>query len=147
LELRIDGADYAVGKEVREFAMLGIEIRRVVLSGLLALAAVPSGSVTAAAASFDGNWSVLIMTDAGTCDRAYRYGVRIAGGRIYYQGGGPSVSGRVDPSGRVVVSLRYGESAAHGSGRLSRSVGYGRWQGASSAMRCSGRWQASRGGY
>jgi hypothetical protein len=31
--------------------------------------------------SFDGNWSVLIVTDAGQCDRAYRYGLVIRDGR------------------------------------------------------------------
>ncbi len=85
------------------------------------------------------------MTDAGTCDRAYRYGLRIAGGQLYYDGGmGVTLSGRVTPNGNVRVSLRQGDAAAQGSGRLSRSAGAGRWQGASPNMRCSGHWQAER---
>ena len=64
-----------------------------------------------------------------------------------YEGNtGVIVSGAVDPRGRVSVSLRYGESGAQGSGRLSRSAGGGRWQGASSGARCSGRWLAERRG-
>src|SRR6185295_7588115 len=35
----------------------------------------------AKAQRFDGNWSVLIITQSGDCDRAYRYGVRIQGGQ------------------------------------------------------------------
>ncbi len=30
---------------------------------------------------YDGNWSVLIVTDSGSCDRAYRYALRIADGQ------------------------------------------------------------------
>jgi hypothetical protein len=54
------------------------------------------------------------------------------------------LSGQVDVRGNVVVSLRYGESTAQGSGTLTESDGEGRWQGASSTSRCSGRWEAER---
>jgi len=95
--------------------------------------------------NFDGRWSVVIITDAGACDRAYRYGLRIAGGRIYYDGDSAVVvNGQVDPRGNVVVSLRYGQSSANGSGHLSESDGAGRWQGASTSAGCSGRWEAER---
>jgi len=99
----------------------------------------------APAANFDGRWSVVIITDAGSCDRAYRYRVRIAGGRIYYDGDSAAViNGQVDPRGNVVVSLRYGQSSANGSGHLTESGGEGRWQGASTSASCSGRWEAER---
>ena len=35
---------------------------------------------------FDGNWSVLIVTDAGDCDRAYRYALVIRDGRVRTRG-------------------------------------------------------------
>ena len=99
----------------------------------------------AAAMNFDGRWSVVIITDAGPCDRAYRYGVRIAGGRIHYDGDSAAViNGQVDARGNVVVSLRYGQSGANGSGHLTESDGEGRWQGASTSSGCSGRWEAER---
>lgn len=99
----------------------------------------------APAINFDGRWSVVIITDAGTCDRAYRYGVRISGGRILYEGDSAAViNGQVDARGNVVVNLRYGESSASGSGHLTESDGEGRWQGASSSSSCSGRWEAER---
>lgn len=99
----------------------------------------------AQAVNFDGRWSVVIITDSGGCDRAYRYRVRISGGRIYYDGDSAAViNGQVDASGNVAVSLRYGQSSANGSGHLSESDGEGRWQGASSSSSCSGRWEAER---
>ena len=52
-----------------------------------ALLAAPSWTASAASAApgvaqFDGTWSVSIITDAGECDRGYRYALHIAGGRI-----------------------------------------------------------------
>jgi hypothetical protein len=97
------------------------------------------------AMNFDGRWSVVIITDSGACDRAYRYGVRIAGGRIFYDGDSAAViNGQVDRAGNVVVSLRYGSAGANGSGHLSESDGDGYWRGESTTASCSGRWQAER---
>jgi len=64
--------------------MIDVALRRFVLATVLVLAATISGSAKTKTSrtSFDGSWSVLIMTDAGTCDRAYRYGLRIAGGQL-----------------------------------------------------------------
>src|ERR1700692_4805613 len=123
--------------------MPAMSMKRVLLSTLVLLAASAPGSARSTQASFDGRWSVVIITDAGTCDRSYRYGLVVSRGRISYDGdSGVMISGGVDRGGRVSVSLRYGEAAAQGSGRLSRSGGGGRWQGASSGARCSGRWLA-----
>ena len=131
--------------------MIDVPLRRIVLSmPLVLIATLPAwgaraGGARAAIEKFDGPWSVVIMTDAGTCDRAYRYGVRIEGGRVIgEQGSAVAVSGRVDPRGRVLVDVRSGSSSAAGSGRLFGSTGSGRWQGVSANARCSGRWQAER---
>jgi hypothetical protein len=125
--------------------MLAVSLQRILLSTLVLLAATAPGSARSTQSSFDGRWSVVIITDAGTCDRSYRYGLVVSRGRISYAGDSSvMVSGGVDPRGRVSVSLRYGQAAAQGSGRLSRSDGKGRWQGASSGSRCSGRWLAER---
>jgi len=120
-------------------------LRRILLSTLVLLAAAAPASAASSQASFDGRWSAVIITDAGTCDRSYRYGLVVSGGRIHYAGDSSvAISGGVDSRGRVSVSLRSGQSAARGSGRLSRSDGGGRWQGVSSGARCSGRWMAER---
>ena len=125
--------------------MLAMSLQRILLSTLVLLAATAPGSARSTQLSFDGRWSVVIITDAGTCDRSYRYGLLVSHGRISYEGDSSVIiSGGVDPRGRVSVSLRYGQSAAQGSGRLSRSDGGGRWQGASSGSRCSGHWLAER---
>jgi hypothetical protein len=112
---------------------------------VLVLAATVSGSAKTTRTSFDGSWSVLIITDAGTCDRTYRYGIGIAEGQMHYDGGmGVVLSGQVSPKGSVRVKLSQGDAVAQGSGRLSKSTGAGKWQGASPNLRCSGRWQAER---
>ena len=48
--------------------------------------------------SYDGSWSVLIVTSKGDCDRAYRYGITISNGIISYGGGAVNLSGRVSSS-------------------------------------------------
>src|SRR5689334_21198845 len=48
---------------------------------------------------YDGSWSVLIVTTAGECDRAYRYGVSIIDGYVRYDGGMVNMSGRVSANG------------------------------------------------
>jgi hypothetical protein len=122
-------------------------LKRSALAALALLAASSAGSAGPAQSGFDGRWSVVIVTDAGTCDASYRYGVVVSRGRISYAGdSGVLVSGGVDQRGRVSVSLRYGQAAAQGSGRLSGSGGGGHWQGASSGARCSGHWLAERRG-
>jgi hypothetical protein len=88
---------------------------------------------------------VLVITDSGTCDRGYRYQVRVENGRVSYAGDAAiAISGRIGNDGRVQVSIRHGDQGASGTGRLSGDSGGGRWQGRSATDRCSGRWQAER---
>ena len=54
---------------------------------VLATSVVPAfAAPIASAKSFDGGWSVLIVTEKGTCDRAYRYPVKIENGSVGYAG-------------------------------------------------------------
>jgi len=92
---------------------------------------------------YDGSWSVLIVTEHGACDRAYRYGVDIVDGMVRYDGA-VSFTGRVARNGNVQVSVSSGSSRANGAGRLSRTSGQGRWVGYSGSDACSGYWQAER---
>jgi hypothetical protein len=120
-------------------------LKRLLLPALALLAAAAPASARPSPSSFDGRWSVVIITDAGTCDRSYRYGLVVSRGQISYEGAsGVMVSGGVDSRGHLSVGLRYGEASAQGSGRLSGPAGGGRWQGVSSGARCSGRWLAER---
>ncbi len=135
--------------------MTHLLLRRICLSMMVVLATTLAASAktpkakaptkAAPTLNFDGRWSVVIITDAGSCDRAYRYGVRISGGRLYYDGdSGAVINGQVDARGNVAVTLSYGGSSASGSGHLSESDGDGRWRGSSSDASCSGRWEAER---
>ena len=96
--------------------------------------------------SFDGRWSVLIVTDAGTCDRAYRYALNIVDGRVTYDDPSFDVSGHVDARGRVSVSVSAGGERATGTGVLSGDSGRGLWRGHSATSTCSGYWEAQRRG-
>ena len=123
--------------------------RGIVLAGFSALflAICLFGSPVATARTpFDGAWSVLIITDRGTCDRAYRYALRIADGRVYYDDPSFSVSGGVDGGGRVRVGVGAAGQSASGYGQLSGNYGQGSWSGRSSTSLCSGHWEAERRG-
>lgn len=108
----------------------------------VAVAAIPAG---ARAATYDGNWSLLVITENGTCDRAYRYPIRVKNGTVNYEGeAGIDVSGKVSPDGKVNASVRRGEQNAKGTGRLADNSGSGTWTGRSPTSACSGRWEAER---
>ena len=100
-------------------------------------------SQPAHAASFDGPWSVTIMTQAGNCDAAYAFSMQVQGGRVIASGG-TAMSGRVSGGGAVNVSIAQGSSSGRASGRLSATSGSGRWSGVLAGTRCSGRWEATR---
>jgi hypothetical protein len=110
-------------------------------------APVPTRPAAPVGTAFDGDWSVVIMTQSGGCDRSYRYGVRIANGDVIYDGGGPvDLQGHVFSNGSVRVRVSGAGQQAEGQGRLSRSVGTGTWQGGGSLGSCAGVWQAERRG-
>jgi hypothetical protein len=94
---------------------------------------------------FDGKWSVLIVTEQGTCDRAYRYPLIIEGGNVLYGGKKNfTVSGEVKKGGAVVVSVMLGTQGAQGTGRMKGKYGVGTWAAPSGG--CSGRWKAEKRG-
>jgi hypothetical protein len=112
---------------------------------LISTLAVAAPAQQRSLSKFDGNWSVLVITEAGTCDRAYRYGVRILNGQIRYAGeAGIQFSGTVAANGNVAVMVQSGDRTASGTGRLSTEDGSGTWAGTSPSNRCSGRWEAER---
>ena len=112
-------------------------------AALLACASL-AASDAIAATPYDGYWSVVIMTQRGACEPAYRSAVNISNGVVSGGGGMASVYGRVGQNGAVSVVVTSGVQSAHGNGRLGRSSGSGVWAGQGSAGRCSGRWTAYR---
>ncbi|MEA2906915.1 MAG: hypothetical protein QOG83_1568 [Alphaproteobacteria bacterium] len=121
-------------------------ISHLVRASVLAFACAVAVTTTASARTpYDGAWSVTIVTQRGTCDRAYRYGVQIIDGQVSYQGV-VTFSGRVSSNGNVRVRVSSSSAYANGSGRLSRTAGRGSWSGQSGNSACSGYWTAERGG-
>ena len=121
------------------------QLRNFTLGALaLSLATIgASGSPATSAPNYDGLWSVVIVTEQGTCDRAYRYPVRISRGNVLNAGDSPvAISGRVGDNGALTVTVSHGNQRATGTGRLSGANGAGSWRGGE----CSGTWQAERRG-
>src|SRR5260370_34263659 len=88
--------------------MISHSIRAVTLATLFVVTMFAAGT-SALAASFDGPWSVTVVTRSGPCDPSYRYGVTISRGVVSYAGGGPSTrTGGVWPSGSVTVRVSTG---------------------------------------
>jgi hypothetical protein len=129
----------------KEFVAMRRVMNLVVFAALLAGSTLTVSPLYARAAGYDGNWSVLIITEKGDCDRAYRYGIKVANGRVGYSGDAPvNMNGTVSRSGAVKVSIRLGEKGANGSGRLSANAGTGTWRDAAANSTCAGRWEAER---
>jgi hypothetical protein len=115
------------------------------MAAFAAAAFCATATPASAQSRYDGRWSVLIITDKGTCDRAYRYSVRIERGVIVYGGeAGVRFTGRVDRRGRLRATISRGSTSANGTGRLTRVRGAGVWSGRSPTAQCSGRWEAER---
>ena len=103
--------------------------------------------VQAQTTRYDGLWSVLIITQTGTCDRGYRYAVRINRGRVSHADPASSsfdIRGRVAGGGGIQVSVARGNNRADGAGRMSRTSGSGKWR--SDRGECAGSWTAEKRG-
>jgi hypothetical protein len=112
---------------------------------LSALVLAPAASTAFARTIYDGPWSVLIITQTGSCEPSYRYGVQISDGVVAYVGSAPiTLQGRVTPKGLVRVVVQSGLQWADGSGKLTRTTGKGVWTGQGLTSMCTGIWQAER---
>jgi len=114
---------------------------------MVASAGLASNAAPAArqqSASFDGLWSVAIVTQQGPCDRTYRYPARIVGSRVMQANADPSyrLYGAVSRSGAIRVIVVRGSQWADGRGRLTGGHGAGNWT--TSGGQCTGQWTAAR---
>ena len=127
--------------------IVSMSARRLLVALCAAAAPLLAASAPASAqAAFNGTWSVLIMTDKGPCDRAYRYPVRVTDGRVSYAGQADfDVAGQVRRNGSVRVTVGRGAQRASGSGWLTGQSGSGTWRGAGDST-CSGSWTAEKRG-
>ena len=91
--------------------MIGPRLRAWPPTFVLALACVGVASPAFARTIFDGDWSVLIVSNGGACDPAYRYGVQIADGTVINDGSSAAtVQGQVTATGAVKVIVRSGSN-------------------------------------
>ncbi len=94
----------------------------------------------AAAAGFDGQWSVQIASSNAACPNGTSVSIGINNGRVESSSAMVSASGHVADAGSINVTLTSGIKRAVGSGHLSATSGSGTWHGAM----CSGTWTAQR---
>jgi hypothetical protein len=114
---------------------------RKVLCALVAAAATMLSTTSFATPSYDGVWSVLVMTKKGDCDPGYRYPIRIANGKLVNAGDNAfTITGAVAQTGAITVTVSAAGKSATGIGRLAGDEGGGMWSGGS----CSGSWTAER---
>jgi hypothetical protein len=109
----------------------------------LSTAALAPTSASAMRGGYDGDWSVVIMTQRGACSTGVRFGVDIRNG-VVYSSGSFDIQGRVTGNGATRVRVSAGNQSANASGRLSRNSGSGTWRGVSTDGPCSGSWSATR---
>jgi hypothetical protein len=119
------------------------KLRLAACAASLVLAAALMPGKALAAMPFDGSWSVSIMTQSGSCDRAYNFAVSIVDGRL--DGANGALLGTVNTKGGVSVMMGGGDRRGTASGRLVGNSGSGRWSGNATGASCSGSWTARRG--
>ena len=113
-------------------------------TGVLALVAfVIAQAPTFAAQPYDGQWSVEVITEKGSCDRAYRRDLKIADGHVAAAADMPAkASGSVSAKGVVAVNFARGDDKMVAKGAASGNWASGEWSAPS--MACSGRWRAEK---
>ena len=117
--------------------------RRALFALVAATATFVATTTSFAEPRYDGLWSVLVMTQKGDCDPAYRYPIHISNGQLINAGDSAfTVAGRIAHTGSIIVTISAGGKSATGVGRLAGTEGTGTWTGGS----CSGSWTAERRG-
>ena len=113
---------------------IGKALSASVLIGATGLASVPALAQT----PYDGFWNVTIVTKTGSCEPSTHSTLTVEDGKI--SASGANISGSIGREGLVRVSI----NGAYANGKLSGNAGWGKWNGASAGVPCSGRWEASR---
>jgi hypothetical protein len=114
------------------------KIRKTFIATTVALVAAVSFVTGAAAMTFDGEWSVHIVSTSSTCGDGQTVSIGINNGQV--SSSMVQASGHVADAGSISVALVSGVKRATGFGRLTGTSGSGTWRG----TMCSGTWTASR---
>lgn len=111
-----------------------------ILAGAFVVSAIMGAGIAPASATFDGTWTVSIVTTRGVCDGGMALPIRISDGRVASAHSEVGVTGRVAQSGGITVAVIQGIKRAFASGKLADAAGSGTWRGGP----CSGTWTAQR---
>ena len=114
--------------------------RKSTLAIRVLLFAAMASATPAAAASFDGEWSVQIASSSTACTNGAAVSLGISNGQIASTSAAVTASGRVADAGTINVTLTSGVKRAIGYGHLAGASGSGTWR----AALCSGTWTAQR---
>jgi hypothetical protein len=114
--------------------------RKTIAAGHILLLAAMGIVTPAAAATFDGEWNVLIASTGMACPSGTSVSIGINNGQVVSGNAMVTASGRVADAGIISVTLVSGMKRAVGSGHLTATSGSGTWRGAL----CSGTWTAQR---
>lgn len=120
--------------------MLLKSLKSRISAGIIASALVMGAGIAPVAASFDGTWTVSIITTKGECDQGMALPIKISAGRIASSVSEVGVTGRVAEHGGITVTVIQGIKRAFGIGKLAEASGSGTWRGGP----CSGTWTASK---
>jgi hypothetical protein len=118
---------------------MGRSRKILVATRFLFLLAIPAAT-PAAAATFDGAWSVRIASSSSACGNGATASIDISHGRVASNDAMMTASGRVAEGGTISVRLVSGMKRAVGFGHLTGASGSGTWRGAL----CHGTWKARR---
>jgi hypothetical protein len=99
-----------------------------------------ASATPAAAATFDGEWSVQIASSNTACNSGTSVSIGINNGQVASTSAMVTASGRVAEAGGISVTLASGMKRAVGYGHLAGTSGSGTWR----AALCSGTWTAQR---
>ncbi len=99
------------------------------------------GTPAAAAAPFDGSWTVNIASQSSAC-KGGSLPIEVRDGKIVSGNPVINVKGQVGNTGGLRVVVGDGMRQANGSGKLSATGGSGTWSGGGGI--CSGTWVAER---
>lgn len=111
---------------------------------LLALMLSTGLAGAASASELDGPWSVVIVTQEGDCDPAYRAELTIEGTRVIYAGGPAApagVVGTASKNGKISIAFKNDQGSLSASGSMKGQNGSGTWRASNG---CSGRWKADK---
>ena len=96
-----------------------------------------------AAQPFDGQWSVEVITEKGTCDQAYRWNIRVSEGHVVTTPDMPArATGSISPKGAISVNFSRGNDTMSAKGSASGDWASGEWT--APTLGCTGRFRAER---